>query len=276
MRAMRWRLICSEPASGAWNMALDEAMLLAHFMGLTPPTLRLYRWTPPALSLGLLQPCNEEWERRCASMGFDLVRRPSGGGAVLHQHEVTYAVVVDGRLCPQGSSVLTTYRWLEGGLRAALKRLGIEPDPPFSPDRPVPSASFCYARLTGADLSVGGRKLCGSAQARRRNFLLQHGSLPLRWDVAALRHLFGGEEMSLTCLEWLSEKPLTPEAVMDALKQGFEQALGVTFVEGDLTPREKAVADLLYRAKYGSSAWTKERQVAFEVRERVERMLKSA
>jgi lipoate-protein ligase A len=130
--------------------------------------------------------------------------------------------------------------------------------------------------LTGADLSVGGRKLCGSAQARRRNFLLQHGSLPLRWDVAALRHLFGNDEMRLTCLEWLSEKPLTPEAVMDAIKQGFEQALGVTFVEGDLTPKEKAVADLLYRAKYGSAAWTKERQVAFEVREQVERLLKSA
>jgi len=75
---MRWRLIRSEPASGAWNMAVDEAMLLAHAAGLTLPTLRLYAWSPPALSLGLLQPFNAEWARGCARLGFDLVRRPSG------------------------------------------------------------------------------------------------------------------------------------------------------------------------------------------------------
>jgi lipoate-protein ligase A len=273
---MRWRLIRSEPASGAWNMAVDEAMLLAHAAGLTPPTLRLYAWSPPALSLGLLQPLNAEWAKGCARLGFDLVRRPSGGGAVLHQHEVTYAIVTDGRSCPQGSSVLATYRWLEGGLRAALHLLGIEPDAPFQPDHPVPSASFCYARLTGADLSVRGRKLCGSAQARRRNFLLQHGSLPLRWDVIALRHLFGDEATPLTCLEWLTGKSLTPETVMDALGRGFAWALGVTFVESDLTPTEKAIADLLCDAKYGSAAWTRERQVAPELRLQVERLLQSA
>ncbi|MFA0777675.1 MAG: hypothetical protein PVTTEEND_001389 [Candidatus Fervidibacter sp.] len=125
-------------------------------------------------------------------------------------------------------------------------------------------------------MSVRGRKLCGSAQARRRNFLLQHGSLPLRWDVVALRYLFGDEATPPTCLEWLTGKSLTPETVMDALRRGFEGALGVTFVESDLTPTEKAIADLLCDAKYSSAAWTKERQVAPELRERVERLLQSA
>ncbi len=126
---MRWRLIRSQALSGAMNMAIDEALLLVHAAGKTLPTLRLYEWSPPAVSLGLLQPVHAINERLCHTLGYDLVRRPSGGGAVLHEHEVTYAIVMDGNLCPEGSSVLATYRWLSAGLTAALQRLGIAASP---------------------------------------------------------------------------------------------------------------------------------------------------
>ncbi|MCX7643558.1 MAG: lipoate--protein ligase family protein, partial [Armatimonadetes bacterium] len=175
---MEWRLVYSPALPGSWNMAIDEAMLLAHAAGLTPPTLRLYRWQPPAVSLGRLQPFGAINETACRQLGFDIVRRPSGGGAVLHQHEITYSVVVNGKLCPHGSSVLSTYQWLAEGLKAGLKRLGVDISSPSTPCPTLPEiATFCFARMTSADLSISGRKLGGSAQARKRNFLLQHGSI---------------------------------------------------------------------------------------------------
>jgi len=117
-------------------MAVDEAMLLAHAAGLTPPTLRLYAWSPPALSLGLLQPFNAEWAKGCARLGFDLVRRPSGGGAVLHQHEVTYAIVPMGEVARK---VLPFWRLTDGWRADCGRRCtfwGLNPMPLSSPTIP--------------------------------------------------------------------------------------------------------------------------------------------
>lgn len=254
---------------------MDEALLLTHTAGLSPPTLRLYAWETPTLSLGLLQPFNAEWACRCRRLGGALVRRPSGGGAVWHHHELTYAVVVDGRCCPLGSSVLATYRWLERGLRAALHRLGIEPDPPFDATVSAPAA-FCFARLTGADLAVQGRKLCGSAQARRQGVLLQHGTIPLRWNLDAVTALFGEPFVTaLTSLEQLLGRSVRFSEVADAVAVGFEQALGIALVPGALTPTEKALAELLVKAKYATPAWTESRTVPADLRCKVQQLLRA-
>lgn len=259
---MRWRLVFSPALPGAWNMAIDEAMLLAHAAGLSPPTFRLYRWQPPAVSIGLLQPYDSVDAEACRELGFEIVRRPSGGGAVLHQHEVTYSVVVDGRLCPWGSSVLATYRWLAEGLKEGLKRLGIEvsPQPPTSPNRSA-NTPFCFARLTDADLNVNGRKLGGSAQARKRNFLLQHGSIPLKLDMGAIERIFGlTERERFTCVEEVLGRVVSPGEFAEAITQGFAEALGVSFAIGGLTPTEQQIATFLFRHKYGCPEWTKERR----------------
>lgn len=271
---MEWRLIYSPALPGAWNMAIDEAMLLAHAAGLTPPTLRLYRWMPPAVSLGLLQPFEAVNELACRQLGFDIVRRPSGGGAVLHQHEVTYAVIVDGRLCPYGSSVLSTYRWLAEGLKAGLKRLGIDASSSPLPYPALTSKSFCFARMTEADLSVNGCKLGGSAQARRRNFLLQHGSIPLRLDVEAVERIFGltGRE-GFTWVEEVLERSVTADEFADALVEGFSETLGIAFFLSDLTPTEHQLANLLFRYKYGTAAWTRERRTCPELSRKVATIL---
>lgn len=243
-------------------MAIDEAMLLAHTAGLTLPTLRLYRWQPPAVSLGLLQPFEAVNEEACHQLGFDIVRRPSGGGAVLHQHEITYAVVIDGRLCPYGSSVLSTYRWLAEGLEAGLKRLGVDiSSSPLPHSNPITSEPFCFARLTDADLSVNGRKIGGSAQARKRNFLLQHGSIPLQLHVDAIERIFGSiERERFTCVEEVLRRNVTLDEFAEALVQGFSEALGVDFTVSDLTPLEHQLANLLFRYKYNTIFWTKGRR----------------
>ncbi|MFN4179542.1 MAG: biotin/lipoate A/B protein ligase family protein [Armatimonadota bacterium] len=275
---MKWRLIYSPALSGAWNMAIDEAMLLAHVAGLTPPTLRLYRWQPPAVSLGLLQPFEAVNEEACRQLGFDIVRRPSGGGAVLHQHETTYAVVVDGRLCPYGSSVLSTYRWLAEGLKAGLKRLGVDISSPPLPYPAVPSTEpFCFVRLTDADLIVNGRKIGGSAQARKRNFLLQHGSIPLQLDIDAIERIFGSMERGrFTCVEEVLGRNVNLDEFGEALVQGFSEALGVDFTLSDLTPLEYQLANLLFRYKYSTVSWTKERRTCPELASKVSAVFRDA
>ncbi len=274
---MRWRLVRTPAMAGAWNMAVDEAMLLTHAAGLVPPTLRLYCWTPPAVSLGLLQRYDAFNEQACWQLGFAIVRRPSGGGAVLHQHEVTYAVVVDSRFCPYGSSVLATYRWLSEGLIAGLRFLGISASLPDRTNGPTLPATFCFVRLTGADLEVSGRKLGGSAQARQRNFLLQHGSLPLQLDKTAIAQLFGTQEThSFTCVEEAAGRKVEPDEFADALVRGFETALNITFHVGELTEAEWRLAELLVAGKYGTESWTKERKVLPNLHQQVMDLLHHA
>ena len=278
---LQWRLVCSPPLPGSWNMAVDEAMLLAHSAGLTIPTLRLYRWSPPAVSIGLLQPIESISEEACRQLGFNIVRRPSGGGAVLHQHEITYAVVVDGRVCPEGSSVMATYRWLAKGLTAGLRKLGIEASLSNSNDRNCPSqhliASFCFARTSAADLTVEGLKLGGSAQARRRHFLLQHGSIPLRLGTETIEQIFGlSGRKNFTCLEEVLEREVSPCEFVEALVAGFSEALGVSFIVSGLTPIELRLAEILFQHKYNTEEWTKERKVRTELPSKVKEILKQS
>jgi len=278
---LQWRLVCSPPLPGSWNMAVDEAMLLAHSAGLTIPTLRLYRWSPPAVSIGLLQPIESISEEACRQLGFNIVRRPSGGGAVLHQHEITYAVVVDGRVCPEGSSVMATYRWLAKGLTAGLRKLGIEASLSNSNDRNCPSqhliASFCFARTSAADLTVEGLKLGGSAQARRRHFLLQHGSIPLRLDTETIEQIFGlSGRKNFTCLEEVLEREVSPCEFVEALVAGFSEALGVSFIVSGLTPIELRLAEILFQHKYNTEEWTRERKVRTELPSKVTEILKQS
>jgi len=275
---LQWRLIYSPPLPGSWNMALDEAILLAHSAGLTVPTLRLYRWSPPAVSIGLLQRIEDVNERACRQFGFDIVRRPSGGGAVLHQHEVTYAVVVDGRVCPEGSSVMATYRWLAKGLIAGLRKLGVEASLPNSNDQsrlpPQSFASFCFARASVADLTVDGLKLGGSAQARRRHFLLQHGSIPLRLDIEAIERVFGlSGRKEFTCLEEVTKRRVSPYEFVEALVAGFSEALGISFTVSGLTTAELRLAKILFQQKYSTEEWTRERKVRSELTSKVAEIL---
>ena len=278
---LQWRLVCSPPLPGSWNMAVDEAMLLAHSAGLTIPTLRLYRWSPPAVSIGLLQPIERISEEACRQLGFNIVRRPSGGGAVLHQHEITYAVVVDGRVCPEGSSVMATYRWLAKGLTAGLRKLGIEASLSNSNDRNCPSqhliASFCFARTSAADLTVEGLKLGGSAQARRRHFLLQHGSIPIRLDTETIEQIFGlSGRKNFTCLEEVLEREVSLCEFVEALVAGFLEALGVSFIVSGLTPTELRLAEILFQHKYNTEEWTRERKVRTELPSKVKEILKQS
>lgn len=205
-------------------MRIDRALLDRAAAGAARrPVLRIYGWSEPTLSVGAHQKLNDPLLRRCAAHGVEVVRRPTGGSAVLHGRDVTYAVVAPhGRL-----GVLDAYREVAGALIDGLARLGIEArvgtrrrgEPEGSAT--LGAGSACFATTLGADLVVGEAKICGSAQVRRQGWFLQHGSIPLADSRGLTRVLLGftGADTS-TCLERL--RPGTSEdEVVRCLVSGF-------------------------------------------------------
>jgi lipoate-protein ligase A len=258
LTGLDWRLIQDEPAPGAWNMAVDEALLEAARRDLTPPTLRLYGWSRPALSVGRHQDprsgIDHDFRR---SRGIDLVRRPTGGRAVLHHREVTYSIVLPAAL-GRGAGVGEVYCALSGALLAGLAAaLAMRCSIPGTPqpvawktgDRALHSAS-CFATAAGGDGLADGAKLVGSAQARRGGAVLQHGSVLLEVEREAWDGLFGQAGLE-TGLARLSEADLTGETVRAALRCGLEGELAARFRTGILTAAERASAERLVAEQYG-------------------------
>jgi lipoate-protein ligase A len=263
--ATPWRLLLTEPLDGPANMALDEALLRSRIQGDGPPTVRFYGWSPPTVSLGYAQPLDGTVDReRCRSLGIGLVRRPTGGSAILHEpvdREVTYAVVAAATDFPGADDVLETYRLIGQGLAGGLGRLGAVAEVvPIVRGRGAAAApAFCFVRTGAYEIAVAGRKLVGSAQRRQRGAFLQHGTVVLDVDPGRIRAVFPQERDPMTRMTSLAEalgrRPAFDE-VAAALTEALASALGVTLAPGRLTSDEVALADTLVAAKYGTAAWT--------------------
>lgn len=246
-----WRLILEDgPEPGAWNMALDRAIQLAHTCDEAPPTLRLYSWERPTITLGRFQRVDGVDLAACATAGVDVVRRFTGGRGVLHDDELTYSVVAglnDG--VPRG--VAASYRHLCAPLRAAYEELGV-PAQLTSRPRGDAGSSACYLHATHADLSVGVAKLSGSAQVWSGDTVLQHGSFTRTRDVAREAELFrlSAEEaarlaaVTATLSDILGTAP-SRERIAEAVVMGFERELGIRLVEGRPSAAERAQAVLI-------------------------------
>jgi lipoate-protein ligase A len=244
-------------------MAVDEAILEAYESAAQKPspTLRLYGWWPPALSLGRTQRAEGAYDAGVLSAeGIGLVRRPTGGIAVLHEFERTYAVVGALGVPPFSGGAIATYRTIAEALSRALTRLGVVATP-VEPLRGAPreSAAACFEHLGAWELAAKGRKLVGSAQARRRGAFLQHGSIPLRSDPSRLAMVLGVpvDGSRFIDLESSVGGPVSPAALDLACVHGFEEALGARVVPGTLTESEALRAAELRCWKYDSIAWTR-------------------
>jgi lipoyl(octanoyl) transferase len=211
-------------------MAADVDLLDAVTAG-APPTLRLYRWSPPAVSLGRFQPDDDVDRDACVRLGVDVVRRPTGGKALLHGGDLTYAVALP-RPPGRAGSVRAVYELLAGALITGLAELGVAAAVARH-DGPG-TGPVCFAAQQGADLRVGERKLCGSAQTRTTAAVLQHGSILLRrlpFDETDLLLPPGDRRVLHAVTATLEElgAPTEPERVGGALVHGFRQALDVQF-----------------------------------------------
>ena len=263
----QWHLVITPPSSGFRNMAVDEAILLCYNKGLVPPTLRFYSWEPPCLSIGYFQSVVKGIQvESCLKMGIDLVRRPTGGRALLHQDELTYSLVCSSAHPRTGGSVVESYRTISQGILAGLRLLGV--DAIALPRRrrgARPNSESCFATVSHYEITVQGRKLVGSAQLRRDGALLQQGSIPFVFDAMVLACLLRQQEGHPLTRQDLSThsislnearaEPSQWQEVAQALKNGFEEALGISLVESSLTEDEEEVARELERTKYATAEW---------------------
>lgn len=267
-----WRLLNTGLQDGATNMAIDEAILEAVASGESPPTLRFYGWEPGCLSLGFAQAWDEADFDACAERGWDVVRRPTGGRAILHIDELTYSVCA-----PEGEprvhgGVLESYQRLSDALAEGLALIGLDPQRarPVYQDKGDPGAA-CFDGPSNYEITIGQRKLVGSAQMRKKGMVLQHGTLPLHGDITrivkGLYYDLPGQRMAAaarlqyraTTLEASLAQRMDFAEVADYMRQGFERALDLTFVEGELMDEEQARVAELRAEKYASDEWTKRR-----------------
>ncbi|MBN1485197.1 MAG: lipoate--protein ligase family protein [Chloroflexia bacterium] len=267
-----WRLLMDGAADGYHNMAVDEAMLLAHAAGQSPPTLRFYRWRPACLSIGYFQRAGREVdEAGCRRLGVDWVRRPTGGRAILHDVELTYSVVAREDHPLVSGKVRESYRKISLALLAGLRLLGVPADmaPAQARGQGLGSAA-CFDAPSDYEILIQGRKAIGSAQVRRQGVLLQHGSILLDVDLERqVGVLYPPAEMSkqelaanlgprLISLQQALGRPLPAEELAQALRRGFAESWGICLVEGPLSAEERERLPELVE-KYRSPAWNRRR-----------------
>ncbi len=264
-----YRFLNTHVHDAAMNMAIDESILTHHLKGDVPPSLRVFRWSQPSISLGRFQSIEREIvSEQCLERGVALVRRPTGGRAVYHRDEFTYSIVMSKRFgIPSG--IVASYAFLARGLLAALANLGVQAELSDGRVSKNPSAA-CFASSTQADLTSDGFKLIGSAQVWKDDTLLQQGSLPLDDRAAEFFTMlrFPSESARKDALALYAEK-MTPlhtfalaatwDAVADEFKRGFSTALQVDFVTDILSHSEWELANQLVEEKYSKLEWRKER-----------------
>ena len=262
--AVAWRLLVTEAVDGATNMAIDEALLRSRLTDAGPPTLRFFAWAPPTLSLGYGQRLDARIDlAAAAALGLGLVRRPTGGSAILHEGpdlELTYSVVAQAGDFEGADDLLATYRWIGSALTAGLVALGAPAAMvPVQASDPASMPAFCFARTGSFEIEVGGRKVVGSAQRRRGAGFLQHGAVMLGADPARLARVFPGAGDPLggmTTLEAACGRRPDYDETVEQLADAFRAVHGIALAPGGLSAAEVADVETLVRDKYASDAWT--------------------
>jgi lipoate-protein ligase A len=251
-------------------MAVDESILEHIHRGESLPTLRLYAWNPPCLSLGYAQPFSDVDVMRLKQRGWEIVRRATGGRAILHTDELTYSVTAPVDEPRVAGTILESYNRLAGALFAAVQDLSLSvemkeygPKPASQNLNPV-----CFEVPSTYEITVGGKKLIGSAQARKKEGVLQHGSLPLTGDLTRICDalIFKDEAARAVAKQRLLDRATTVESALgrivdsetaaQAFVRAFETQLGIKFERGGLSTSELLLADELVKGKYNNASWT--------------------
>jgi lipoyl(octanoyl) transferase len=248
---LNWRFIPFAEFDGALNMAIDVVLL--ERAGESVPVLRLYGFAPPCVSLGFAQSLSGEIAARATDRGFEIVRRPSGGRAVVHVNDLTYAFAAgqkgESKYGALEASVSAAYKQICQGLQEALRLLGVEAEL-GKPQTAYRHLVDCFSATTNADLHYQGAKLAGSAQVRRRGAVLQHGSIPLCLEADVICELLGiaspkrqdRKVLHHANLFDILGQQLSFAELNRVMKAGFEKAFSVEFDDSVLHADELAQA----------------------------------
>ncbi|MFA6505749.1 MAG: biotin/lipoate A/B protein ligase family protein [Treponemataceae bacterium] len=247
-----FRLLRTGFHDAAFNMGFDEAILESVAAGVQKPTLRLYAWKPAAVSIGFFQGLRDEVDTdSCAAHGVDVVRRITGGGAVFHQAEITYSIVIPETSPLAPKSILDSYGILCGGVIEGLRGLGLE-------------SSFAPIN----DIVSGGKKVSGNAQTRKKNCLLQHGTVLLDVDVELMFDLLKvpAEKAKGKLIQDVKERVTGVNALLGrtvdyseaeaAMASGFSKALDAFLTESGPSAVELDRAGEIARTKFADPSWT--------------------
>ncbi|MFC1514423.1 biotin/lipoate A/B protein ligase family protein [Candidatus Omnitrophota bacterium] len=263
-----WRLIDSGPGEAFDNMALDEALFLSYAQsGL--PTLRIYRWSRASLSFGFSQSPEAVLDpEQCRRQGIPFVRRITGGGVLLHSVELTYSLTCSRQDLQRPSGVKDGFKLLCSFLLVFYRHLGLRPF--FSIDFREPGlrkpSSFCPAAREDYDILIDNKKIGGNAQRRRKDCILQQGSIPVYFDLEQVRPLVKGDLSAAagtsTCLKELLGSEPDPASLSALLRLSFEESFACTLREARPTGYESGLAASLARGKYASKEWNINRSYA--------------
>lgn len=253
-------------------MAVDEAILQAIGRGDVPPTLRLYAWDPACLSLGYAQFFCDVDTERIHDHGWDVVRRITGGRSILHTDELTYSVIGPHDEPRFSGSVIESYRKLSQGLLEALRLLELPAEAlPKSSDGNNASEQepVCFEVPSHYEITVNGKKLIGSAQARKKAGVIQHGTLPLYGDLTRITQALvfptaedrieAGKRLlkRATTIETALGPGITWEQAAEAVTDAFSKTFNLIFEPAKLTSEELVQAEKLVKEKYAHPSWTK-------------------
>lgn len=265
-----WRLLNTGVRTGAENMAIDEVLLNQVAQGQSPPIIRFYGWSPPCISLGHFQDRGRAVSlEACRELGVDCVRRPTGGRAVLHEHEVTYALILPEHYYLLPGGVTDSYRVLSQGILQGLRLLGVPAEMvPGQRNKPAISSAACFDATSSYEIAVAGRKLVGSAQLRKYGVVLQHGSILLRFDANRLVYLLTGRanpqlaqalQNSVADLHTILGREVSFAEVVAALSRGWQETLKISLISSKLSNTERRLANDLAVNKYSSEDWNAHR-----------------
>ncbi len=269
-----WRLIKTEATNGFYNMAIDEAIMRSHRDKKVPPTVRFYSWNPATLSLGYFQKLEKEVNQdACQNAGVDIVRRLTGGRAILHDKELTYSLTIRENYNLLSSSIVKSYKEISQGLVAGLNLLDIPADlKPMERGKKSPkgNSAACFDAPSWYEVILKNKKLIGSAQTRKKGTILQHGSLPYEIDPEKTfelfnysdekqrkkaRRIFSAKSTSLSSAGFNVDK----NELEQALIKGLAEKLNFDYYPGNLTTEEIELADKLKAQKYSKDRWNKKR-----------------
>ncbi|MDM5331044.1 biotin/lipoate A/B protein ligase family protein [Neobacillus sp. CF12] len=269
-----WRFIDSGNSSPSFNMALDEALLDWHSEGKIPPVIRFYGWEPATLSIGYFQKVEKEIDLEAVKAhGLGFVRRPTGGRGVLHEHELTYSVIVSEDHPEMPNTVTEAYRVISEGILKGFHQLGLEAYfavPKTDEERSAlknPRSAVCFDAPSWYELVVEGRKVAGSAQTRQKGVILQHGAILLDLDEDKLFSLFkypservkermkSAFKSKAVAINEISPRRITLEEAKEAFYKGFAEGLNIELESYQLTEEEFDYVNKIAKERYESDEW---------------------